>query len=436
MAIDLSILICSTHTRWEGFGQAIQRQIWDQYNALPADRQKRVEIIMLTDNKQMMLGQKRNVMVDMAQGKYVAFVDDDDRLDPDYLSSLLIAAGADADVITFLVSVSMNGETPKICRYSAKFEADASHDTHYERLPNHICAVRREIARQVSFPNIAYGEDSSYSKLLRPLIKTEAPINKVLYHYDYQSDSTETQQHLNASVRVRNAHPIADVVMMSNATNTNLRAMTQIAIRTCIAGANSLPVNVIVLEQQPDIRYQYATTVHAPDTFHYNRFANRGAALGHAQWIVVANNDLIFRDGWLHHLLAADHPVVSPKNPGDARQPDLFNARGYVNGRHFSGWCFMIRRDVWQQINGFDRDFAFWCADDATIEQLRAIDIAPMIVPAAQVQHLGSATLKKDRPPHIDALWAAVELFNVKYQREQFIDDARYIRWRQDQVLR
>lgn len=432
--IDLSVLICSVNTRYRTFGLAIQDQIWDQYKALTADRQKRVEIIMLTDNKAIMLGQKRNVMVDMAQGRYVAFVDDDDRLEPDYLTSLLIAAGADADVITFLVSVSMNGETPKVCRYSATFTEDRTTDHGYERLPNHICAVRREIARQVSFPNIAYGEDSGYSKLLRPLIRTEAPINKVLYHYDYQSDSTETQQHLNASVRVRNAHPIADIVMMSNATNTILRGMTQIAIRTCIAGANSLPVNVIVLEQQPDIRYQYATTVHAPEPFHYNQFANRGAALGQAQWIVVANNDLIFRDGWLHHLLAADHPVVSPKNPSDERQPDLFNARGYVNGRHFCGWCFMIRRDVWQQIGGFDRDFGFWCADDATIEQLRWVGVEPMIVPAALVQHLGSTTLNV-LPPDNDALWRAVELFNAKYAREKFVGDARYTRWRQDQVL-
>jgi hypothetical protein len=435
VAIDLSILICSTHTRWEGFGQAIQRQIWDQYNALPEDRQKRVEIIMLTDNKKMMLGQKRNVMVDMAQGKYVAFVDDDDRLEPEYLTSLLIAADTDADVLCFLVSVSMNGEPPKLCLYSLNYDQDRNLDDAYQRLPNHICAVKRELARQVSFPNIAYGEDSGYSKLLRPLLKTEAQIPKILYHYDYHSDSTETQLHLNASVRVRNNHPIVDLIMLSNATNTTLRGMTQIAIRTAIAGANSLPVNVIVLEQQPNIRYQYATTVHAPEPFHYNQFANRGAELGQAQWIVVANNDLIFRDGWLHHLLAAEHPVVSPKNPGDERQPDLFNAKGYVNGRHFSGWCFMIRRDIWAKIGGLDRDFGFWCADDAVIEQLRAVDVTPMIVPAAEVIHQGSVTLKALLPDN-DALWAAVELFNAKYDQEKFVGDARYTRWRQDRVLR
>ena len=78
--IDLSILVCSVHTRYDTFAPKIQKQLYDQYNALSEADQDRVETIVLTDNKKMMLGHKRNTMVEVAQGRYIVFVDDDDRI--------------------------------------------------------------------------------------------------------------------------------------------------------------------------------------------------------------------------------------------------------------------------------------------------------------------------------------------------------------------
>ena len=188
--IDLSILVCSTHTRWSGFGQEIQRQLWGQYEQLPENYQSRVEIIMLTDNKTMMLGHKRNVLVGMAQGRYVQFVDDDDRVEPDMIRTILDATYRGADTITFLAQVSLNGETPKPCRYSLRYLVDKNTAAGYERVPNHICAIKRDLATRVSFPHLPYGEDSGYAKLLRPFLRTETHIDRVLYHYDYSSETT------------------------------------------------------------------------------------------------------------------------------------------------------------------------------------------------------------------------------------------------------
>lgn len=432
---DLSVLICSTHTRWKGFGQAIQDQVWEQLAVLPAEYQERIEILFLADNKVMMLGQKRNVMVDMAQGRYVVFVDDDDRIAPDYMASLLDATVSDADVITFLVSVSLNGDTPKLCRYSKDFPADRNTPDGYERLPNHICAVKRELASQVSFPSIAYGEDSAYSKLLQPLLHTEHHIPRVLYHYDYSLETTEAQEYQRAALRRRRQPPVVDIVMMSNAKDVRLKRMTQNAVNTCIAGANSLPVNVIVMEQQAGCMYQHATTISAPGEFNYNAFANRGAQMGTAPWVMVANNDLVFHDGWLHRLLAADHPVVSPKSPGDIRQAHITeNFSGFKNAQNFSGWCFMLRRSLWEKIGGFDPDFAFWCADDSVIEQLRLVGVEPMLVPGAEVKHLGSITLNTVPEKRDELTWHYVDLFNHKYDRDKFADDRRYQQWKATHV--
>ncbi len=92
----------------------------------------------------MMLGHKRNKMVELAQGLYTVHIDDDDRIAPDYNKSLLEATQSGADVITFNAEVTMNGGLPKICDYSKDHKEDYNSDKYY-RIPNHICCVKKEI---------------------------------------------------------------------------------------------------------------------------------------------------------------------------------------------------------------------------------------------------------------------------------------------------
>lgn len=438
MSIDLSILVCSTHTRWEGFGQEIQRQLWGQYAQLPDDDQQRVEIVILTDNKKMMLGHKRNVMIGMAQGRYVQFVDDDDRLAPDMIRTVLDATDTNTDAITFLAEVSLNGEAPKVCRYSLDYLKDANTDIGYERVPNHICAVKRDLATRVSYPHLPYGEDSGYARLLRPLLATETHIDRVLYYYDYNSETTETQQHLhNRAAQPRADIPrVADVVILSNAVTDELRAVTQTAIDTCRSGANGLPINVAVLEQCPGVVHRRCATIYMDEPFHYNRFANFGAARGSADWIVIANNDLMFRDGWLHQLLAADHPLVSPKCPRDSRQTEfVVNTVGDHTGKHLSGWCFMISRELWEKMGQLDESVSFWCSDDVVVEQAKAQGVLPMIVPSALVDHIQSVTLNTKPTNRDDLTWKQIDIFIAKYGGHRLQEHPDYLRWKSEQPI-
>ena len=429
MAIDLSVLIPSTHTRWDSFGQKIQRQIWGQYDDLTEADRQRVEILILTDNKTRHLGDKRNVMVDMAQGRYVVHVDDDDRLNPTYITSLLAAAATDADVITFDVSVSLNGSTPKLCRYSLDYRADRNLADGYERLPNHLMPVRRELALQAPFQPILKGEDSAYARDIRPLLTTEHHIDRVLYHYDYSDATTETQQRIPRPAK-HTPPPIADVIILSKADNSTLRQMTQAAIDTCIAGAQPLSVHVTVIEQCEGVTYRQADTHHTDDPFAFNALLNRGARLGSAPWIMFSNNDVEYGDGWLSALLDAHHPIVSPIEPTDARMQDVDgNEVGDRIGRHLAGWAFMMERELWEQIGGLDEDFAGWCADDAVIEQLRPLDILPMLVPAAVVKHHGSITLNTS-PDYTALTWGGIELFERKYGPHRLGQHPSFLAWK------
>ena len=190
--MKLSILICSTHTRSATFLPAFMSRIFAQLEGL----ENEVEILILIDNKTRMLGDKRNDMLSIAQGEYVAFADDDDILEPDYLETLLKATESNADVITFKVSVTLNGEPAKICTYSKDYEADYNTPNSYHRLPNHIMCVKKELAMAVKFQPVIYGEDSDYSRRLKAHLKTEHAIDKVLYNYVWDVNTTETQFHL------------------------------------------------------------------------------------------------------------------------------------------------------------------------------------------------------------------------------------------------
>ena len=433
MTIDLSILVCSVHTRYKTFLPLIQDQLYDQLAALSEADQDRVEIIILTDNKKMMLGHKRNTMVDIAQGKYIAFVDDDDRLAPDYLTQLLTATATDADSIVFKAEVSLNGEPAKICDYSKDHRRDYNHKDGYYRIPNHICCIKRSVSLKSSFPNVLYGEDAGYGKVLLPFLKTEHKINKILYYYDYNSETTETQAWRNNSTPQRPGKALVDVIMLSKVAKYRDNAMTQKAIDSCIQGSNGLPVNIIVMEGGIG-QYRNATTIPKRGKFNYNQYANEGAALGSADWIMIANNDLTFTDGWLHNLIAAGHPVVSPHEPNDARQADITeNTEGDVTGKHLSGWCFMITRKLWQEIGGFDTDVDFWCSDDVVIEQVKAAGVLPMIVKESVVIHAGSQTLlQQPEAVQTDWKWRNVYIYNTKYGKNKFAGHPAYTLWLQN----
>jgi glycosyltransferase involved in cell wall biosynthesis len=426
--VDLSILVCSTNTRYNTFLPKILDQLFGQYALLSAQDQERVEILVLTDNKQMMLGTKRNELVRMAQGRYVQFVDDDDRVAEDFISALLEGTQSGADVLVFRAAVSLNGEPPKICYYSKDWGVDYNTADSYHRIPNHICCVKREVSLRSSFPNVLYGEDAGYSKVLLPHLRTQYAIDKVLYYYDYNAATTETQAW--RAGRGAERPPVVDVVILSKANDFPTKRMTQKAVDTCFNGSNGLGVNILVIEGGGANGYHRATTLPPPaEKFNYNEYANYGASRGTAEWIMVANNDLVFHDGWLHYLLSAGNDLVSPHEPTDSRQAELTeNTLGTVTGKHLSGWCFMIRRSLWEQIGGFDTDVDFWCSDDVVIEQCVRAGYKSMLVIDSLVTHTPSTTLRQE-PDQAELTWKNVKIFNEKYGKHKFINHPEYRRY-------
>ena len=421
----LSILVLSTHTRRNTFLPKSLEIIYSQYEKLNEIAQNEVEILFLVDNKKMSVGTKRNKLISISQGQYYVFCDDDDRVSDDYIKTLLDATYSDKDVISFNAEVTINGKNPRLCDYSIKHKKDYNSDKYY-RIPNHICCVKRSVGLEVKFKDIMFGEDADYSKKLLPYIKSEHKIDKILYYYDYNQSTSETREH-----NKNDSKPIVDIVILSKASNQQDKAMTQKTIDTAISTVRGYNVNVIVIEQS-DAVYNNAKTIKKTCKFNYNKFANYGASKGKAEWIMIANNDLEFSNKWLRELLLVNHPVMSPYNPNDKRQRIISsNTFGCDNGVHFSGWCFMIRRKLWESIGGFDEDVDFWCSDDAVIEQVKSKNITPMIVKSSVVHHLGGQTLKKETGAD-DLRWKNVAIFNKKYGKNKFAGNRYYEAWKEN----
>lgn len=416
--MKLSILVCSTHTRYNSFLQNILDQLFGQWNKLNDTEKKEVEILSLIDNKSIILGEKRNWLINIAQGRYIAFVDDDDRVSDDYMVSLLHGINSNADVITFTVSVSLNGNARKPCFYSRKFEKDRNFPDRYERLPNHLMCARSELAAQVLFPSIVFGEDSDYAIRLKPLLKTEFAINKTLYFYDYNDSTTETRNHSGSTAKET---ALCDVVILSNAKTEKLKTITQRCIHTLLISEKPGTFNITVIEQT-DIAWKKVRTMRNSGEFNYNKFANSVIRQGNSPWICVANNDLVFTRYWFTEMMKTGADVMSPKDPGNRKQRQITHVEGgYEVGRHFSGWCFVMKRSVWDAIGSLDEDFPFWCADNATVEQIKRLGIIPMLIPSSVVQHLGSSTLKTVPAEAYDEMTRLqVKKFNRKYNQNLF----------------
>jgi glycosyltransferase involved in cell wall biosynthesis len=175
----LSILIPSVPERFI--------QLQSIYNTLlNQSKGKSVEILVLLENKKRTTGAKRNALIEQAQGQYIVFVDDDDELEPNYISEIYssIEQNPEADCIVFDVGVYKNNVFDRICKYGKEF-THAPDSQFYYRQPNHLMCFARKLALKHKFKNTSFGEDTIWANGIASLIKNQVRINKVLYKYKY-----------------------------------------------------------------------------------------------------------------------------------------------------------------------------------------------------------------------------------------------------------
>ncbi len=200
----LSILVptlVSRQAMFERLRQGLQQQI-DQAGATQA-----VELLSLCDDGSLAVGDKRNQLMDRARGRFLVFVDDDDRVSDHYVASILAAIRQhpDVDCICCAGEIRFRGRHPRRMEHSLACTEWGLSDGCYRRPPSHITPLRADIARRYRFAAIDYSEDMDWAMRIchDGALKAEVVIDQALYFYDSRRhyawqwllDSTQAARH-------------------------------------------------------------------------------------------------------------------------------------------------------------------------------------------------------------------------------------------------
>jgi len=180
--IKLTIGICSVLQR--------ANELANLLTVLTPQLTDEVELIIITDNQQRSLGQKRKDISEMAKGRMLSFIDDDDRISNDYVQSILSAPKA--RIIAFDAIVTVDNSMPLLCDFDVNHEHEVN-EPNYLRWPNHLCAIDSDVVRKVGWRDI-FKEDFDFALRLKNYYLAndlkQVKLNKVLYYYDYDSTNT------------------------------------------------------------------------------------------------------------------------------------------------------------------------------------------------------------------------------------------------------
>ena len=185
-SVKLSILIPSLADRKSSLEQL--------HACLNPQKNDEVEFIVVSDRGQMSIGQKRNMLLSQSRGQYVAFVDDDDMVPTDYVSRILKALESNPDCTSLTGKIVFSDGYSRPFIHSLRYDRwiDDHEGKVYYRPPNHLNAVRRDIAVKVGFPSWNVGEDRYFSHHIRPMLKREEWIDGTLYEYKCRKTFEET----------------------------------------------------------------------------------------------------------------------------------------------------------------------------------------------------------------------------------------------------
>ncbi len=179
----------------------------------------------------------------------------------------------------------------------------------------------------------------------------------------------------------------------------------------------------------------------------YGRAANRALRGGDGELVCVSNADVTPRVGALAALAgtALSEPATGMVGPAFGGDTDRYHASlpgaatmlGRILVGSFrtgaaptpppgeiaeveqpSGACFLVRREVWKRLDGFDEGFFLWYEDVDLAKRLRDAGYRNLVVGSASVGHAGAEAFAQIDPRSQQAIrLASVERYIRKHHR-------------------
>lgn len=396
--IALTVVVPSMASRWSSLGKVLP-DLFKQAEGKP------VEVVCLLDNKKSNLSEKRNQAIKAAKGTFITFVDDDDEVESDYVDSLLksIKENPSVDCVVFDVEVYGYTSSSKRCKYGIEYQHGEDEKAYY-RKPNHVMAYRTQISRKHLYrlDLSAISEDTEWAERASKDIRSQARIDKVLYHYFYNEKETTQLKPAKSAPPTASTPPLKDVsFIVLEAAELDLTTKCLKSIKEHAPGAEIILVgNGCPLSQE---KIDLATkSILVETNVGFAAGCNLGAKQATRDIVCFMNNDALFVDDTPSKMAAMiqrdPNSIVAPysnraKPPqGDVardRVPEATRDEGMV-----VGLCMMVKKEVFQSIGGFDPRFLTYEDDDFCRRALRK-GHPIRICGGAWVDHERHATFEK-----------------------------------------
>lgn len=193
-------------------------------------------------------------------------------------------------------------------------------------------------------------------------------------------------------------------VVIPSLSKPELHAMIKDCIRSLRESEADITFNVILVESGPEIFDfgQDETVKFDLPKFNFNHALKQGIARCTSDWIVLANNDLIFHSQWMTKLLeiAKKREGVSSFSPWDPRShPRHFRLPqeiylGYEVTKHIAGWCIVAKSSVFKKIE-LSEEISYWYSDNNYADELKKHGIRHALVRNSVVTHLCEQTTRR-----------------------------------------
>lgn len=196
-----------------------------------------------------------------------------------------------------------------------------------------------------------------------------------------------------------------DVVIPSRTTDAIIPLAKQ-TIDTLRLSESHIKFNVILVESGSeivDVGQDMTIKYDRPD-FSYNRALNLGAAASENDWIVFANNDLIFHERWMTAILITNefNPYFGSFSPWNNMHNwhnrlfpnNRFNLlHGYRICHEIAGWCLVVKRSTLATIGPLSERCSLWYSDNIYADALLKHGISHGLVANSHVDHITSQTI-------------------------------------------
>jgi glycosyltransferase involved in cell wall biosynthesis len=182
MEITLSILICSVEI--EERQDKLKKLIYELHRQISKNyAEEIVEIIVDSDNMNKSVGKKRNDLIEKAQGEFICFVDDDDFVSENYLSTILYHLNSGIDILLIGIKHIKNGINEIKILPSLYIDNLKTNEAIFRTNHFHLCPHKKSIANKVLFECINFAEDMLYSQNMVKHINNSYLISEPIYIY-------------------------------------------------------------------------------------------------------------------------------------------------------------------------------------------------------------------------------------------------------------